>query len=250
MHRLIRSSFCALLLAVGALALGGCGPANTKPDGSAPPARAAPNSDYAVYANLVDDQRAAAAARLASLTQAVTACKTDSCVEHVVLMATVASIAAGGSGGGQIAPPQRQISGAEKFAAIVGALSPLAGTMVTGAVQWHQSDTSRDVSIAQYGLLGGVIRDTSAASAAIAQAGPRIEVQGNYGDTYGNGYTGGNRTEVGGSMGGRDVLGEGANSGTIAPITTTTTVTNTDSHDNTGCQTSDCSTPIVEPPPT
>jgi hypothetical protein len=55
-------------------------------------------------------------------------------------------------------------------------------------VALKSSDNSRDVALAQYGFLGGVVSDMSAASVAVAQSGPRIDVGGD--------YVGGDRSEI------------------------------------------------------
>lgn len=126
---------------------------------------------------------------------------TDDCPEDdgACVIATKAiaglTLAAGAGANAKVEPyrPQRSTAAAIGLA-LVGQLSPLA----SAAVAWHAQDTSRDVQIAQYGFLEGIVRSTSDAAAAIAEAGPRIEVGGNYGDTYGE-YVGGDR--VGGNLG-------------------------------------------------
>jgi len=77
-------------------------------------------------------------------------------------------------------------------------------------VALKSSDNSRDVALAQYGFLGGVVSDMSAASVAVAQSGPRIDVGGDYvgGDRseIGDNYTGGDRSET--NVGGDQVGGD------------------------------------------
>lgn len=109
---------------------------------------------------------------------------------------------AGPAAGAAIPAPPLERDVAAKARDLLTGVAPLASTLAGAAVSWRQSDNSRDVSLAQYGFLGGVVESTSDAAIAIAQAGPRIEVGGNYGDTYGDGYTGGDRTDVG-----RDQIG-------------------------------------------
>lgn len=107
------------------------------------------------------------------------ACNGDArCVENVAAFATIRALS--GQNRPTIQPPAPKVSGWERFGtAALRTLVPLAGA----AVSWHQSDNATETSLAQYGFLGGLVRDVTAASAEVAQAGPSINVGGNYGDT-------------------------------------------------------------------
>lgn len=183
-----------LLAFAAALLLGGCAtPQVSKPG-------------YAAYLEFVGQQQARANERVAGIAAAAQSCNDARCVENVAAMAALASV----SGGGNAvlpAPPPRELSGAEKFAAVAGALSPLAGVLVNGAVQWHQADTSRDVSLAQYGALDHITSSTVGAMANVATgATPSITVGGDYvpGTQIGGDAVGGSQTRVGGDQIGRD----------------------------------------------
>lgn len=207
-----------VFLLLAALAgLTGCG-RNTKPD-------AAPPTGYAAYVELVTKDRAAQQKRVEGIASTATSCAGDArCVEHVAAMAALASLA--GGSGNAIAPPPappRELSGAEKFAQVVGALSPLAGTLVNGAVSMRQAQYSRDTARDQYAWLGNVVRDSTAAmgtvaSTAVANARPSITVGGDYiagdgnttvrgqiGDTAGGDVVRG--TQYQGPVAGRDQIG-------------------------------------------
>lgn len=108
-----------------------------------------------------------------------TACNGDArCVENLAAFAAIRAVAGGNRP--TIQPPTPKVSGWERFGtAALRTLVPLAGA----AVSWHQSDNATETSLAQYGFLGGVVRDVTASSTAVAQAGPSINVGGNYGDT-------------------------------------------------------------------
>lgn len=158
---------------------------------------------YAAYLKNSEMRQQQALAAIAGISAASSACTDARCVEHVASVAALA-YANGGGAGANVAPPPRQISGAEKFAAVAGALSPLAGAAITGFVQVKQTQANRDVSLAQYGWLGGVVHDVSSASTSIATAGPRIEVGGDYvtGTQVGRDQISGNPVTIG-----RDAIG-------------------------------------------
>lgn len=173
------------------------------------------------YATITVKAREAAAKQqqdaIAALAGAAASCQGDArCVEHVTSVAALALVGgAAPSSPLALAPPPREPSAAEKFAAVAGALSPIIGTLATGAVQWHQSDTSRDVSLAQYGFLGGVVRDVSKAASAMQ---PSISVGGDYTAGNGNSITRGHVGDaIGGSVVGGDQIGRDRtdNSGVI-----------------------------------
>lgn len=158
-----------------------------------------PSTNYSAYSAAVEKQAAAEAQQIASLTSAAASCGDDRCVEHVTAMAALA-VARGGSGSALAAPP-RELSGAEKFAAVAGALSPLLGQAITGAVQWHQSDNAVKQSDAQYRYLDHVLSAALDGMATTAgNAVPSITVGGNLGDTYGDNFTGRDRTDVAGNL--------------------------------------------------
>lgn len=190
-----------LVLILLASMLAGCG-------GAAVRNREAWN-DYATITVKRDEARAQQQqAAITALAGAAAQCKGDArCVEHVTSVAALALVGSGSGGAGQtpIAPPPREPGGAEKFAAVAGALSPIVGVLATGAVQWHQSDTSRDVSLAQYGFLGGVVHDVSAAAASMQ---PSVSVGGDYTAGNGNSVTRGHVGDaIGGSVVGGDQIG-------------------------------------------
>lgn len=170
---------------------------------SAPPAR----SNYDAYSELVTAQQAGEAKLIASIAGAANACTDSRCVEHVAALAALASARGSGSGN-SIAPPPREPSGTEKLAAVLGALSPVLGTAINGAVSWHQSDNAVKQSEAQYGYLGSVIGSALTGMRDVAVgATPSINVGGNYGDTFGDDYTGGDRTQT--EVAGHLISGDG-----------------------------------------
>ncbi len=138
-----------LLIAFAFVALAGCSSEPTK------------DPNYQAYVDYVSQQQARDDARVAGIASAAQACTDARCVEHVAAVAALANAGSGRSAG--VAPPQRAPSGIENFAHILGALSPLAATVVTGAVQWHQADASRDVSIAQYSAMDHIVTGAVAA---------------------------------------------------------------------------------------
>lgn len=200
---------CAAVVLACAFVMSGCGSDGVKPDVAAS-TKCGNGSNYSCY---LDEVERRAQAREKQVSDAITAiagaaksCPTEDarCVEHVsgnASMAAISLLGGGGNAQGGPAPPQREPSGFEKFTGVLGALSPIIGTLATGAVQWHQSDTSRDVSKAQYGFLDHVVGNVSTAAASVATAGPRIDVGGD--------YVSGTQTHVGGDqVGGAQVRGD------------------------------------------
>lgn len=130
------------------------------------------------------------------------ACTDARCVESVSRDAALAGIIGGGSR--NIAPPQRP----RDLIDFAQALTPFAGF----AVQWRQSDNSRDMSIAtteaMWGGLGAIVGSLSD-----REPGTAITVHGNYGDTRGDVWSAGNNLgdtrgdTVGGDWTGRDRAG-------------------------------------------
>lgn len=171
---------------------------------SAPSSR----SNYDAYADLVLKHQEAESAAISSIATAAQACTDARCVEHVAAVAALA--ASGGRGGSTIAPPPRELSGAEKFAQVFGSLSPFLGTVVNGAVSWRQSDNATRQAQAQYDYLGTVLSTALNGMSSVAiSATPSITVGGNLGDTYGDNYTGRDRTDVAGHLvNGSAVIGD------------------------------------------
>lgn len=160
------------------------------------------SAEYSAYlqANAAQAQQQAVA--LSSITDAAAGCTDDSCR---VAVAAIAALAQTGKQGNTIAPFQPQQSTAAKIGlALVGQLSPIA----SAAVNWHQSDNSRDVQIAQYSFLEGVIANAGEALEGLA---PSISVGGDYvtggqiGDSNGDGSAM-NGSQVGDNVG-RDQTG-------------------------------------------
>lgn len=157
------------------------------------------NPDYAQYV-------AAASQQAAQEPVDAAACSGDArCVENLAAFATIRALS--GQNRQAIQPPTPRVSGWERFGVTaLKALVPLAGA----AVSWHQSDNATETNLAQYGFLGGVVRDVTAASAIVAQAGPSYTIGGDYTGndrvetTIGDDYTGGARTDIGGDSVGRD----------------------------------------------
>jgi hypothetical protein len=166
---------------------------------------------WQTYAQLTaasaEAQRQAEAEQSAQFDKVAAACPVGdaACVVAVAGFKALTMQRAGGQGsaGGIPSPPLERDFAAQARDLLTG-VTPLAGTLANAAVSWRQSDNSRDVSIAQYGFLEGVVRSTGETAVAITQAGPRIEVGGNYGDTYGDDTTGGDRTDIGGDAIGGD----------------------------------------------
>lgn len=181
-------AFLLFVLIVVVVFISGCS--------TAPPTK----SNYDTYGELLTKQQAAESNVIASIAATASACLDARCVEHVAALAAIA--ATGGRGGGQqIAPPLREVSGAEAFAAVFSSMSPFLATVVTGAVQWQQSNNSVRQAEAQYEYLGDVIGSAITGMSDVARnATPSINVAGNYGDTYGADYTGGDRTDAAGPL--------------------------------------------------
>lgn len=162
------------------------------------------NPDYAQYV-------AAASQQAAQEPVDAAACSGDArCVENLAAFATIRALS--GQNRQAIQPPTPRVSGWERFGmTALRTLVPLAGA----AVSWHQSDNAADTSLAQYGFLGGVVHDVTAASAQVAQAGPSINVGGNYGDTdnsaHGDTISDSGNTTItdsqNGDHAGRDIIG-------------------------------------------
>lgn len=171
---------------------------------ASPPAR----DGYQAYLEFVSAQSAREDARLAGIAAAAQSCTDARCVEHVAAVAALASMRPGGAGS-SAAPPQRAPTGAEQFARVASALAPIAGTLITGAVQWHQSDTARDVSVAQYAAIDHIVSGAVGGMADVSRSAvPSITVGGDYVSgtqtQAGRDYITGNPVTVGGDLVGRD----------------------------------------------
>lgn len=167
--------------------------------------------NYAQYVAAASQQRAP--------TVDPVACHGDArCVENLAAFAALQAVASGGQAN-RIAPPVPKRTVGDRVEGIakaaLGVLPGLGGQYVA----LKSSDNSRDVALAQYGFLGGVVTDVTGAAATIAQSGPRIDVGGDYvgGDrtetNIGDDFTGGDRhdTDVGGDqVGGNQRIGDEA----------------------------------------
>ncbi|MDR3389917.1 MAG: hypothetical protein P4L92_23005 [Rudaea sp.] len=159
----------------------------------------AKDANYAAYLDLVAKQAQDAADQRTAFATMAAKCTSDACVTQV------AAIAALSGANATHAPPQQfvpQESIAAKFGlALVSQISPLAAA----AVSWHAQDTSRDVSLAQFGYLGQVTHDITGTATALgtaaAGAAPTISV----GRDYITG-TVDNGTHVGGNQIGHDAI--------------------------------------------
>jgi hypothetical protein len=176
---------CALCLC---LMLGACASTPT----------ADPN--YTARLEFIERQAAADRQQMAAIAQAAERCSDDACVTQVAALAALASVK-GGNATPAIEPYRKQFHPAWS---LLGAIVP---QLANAAVSWHQSDNSRDVSVAQFGFLGGVVRDVAQSPALDA---PNITVGGDYvsgsqhiGDAVGGDYITGH---VGDAVG-RDQIG-------------------------------------------
>lgn len=181
-----------LLIIILAVALSGC--------------VSAPKVDPG-YAAYLEQAKAAQDRRSAEIAAAATAsdCPANdgTCVVAVKALAAMAAIS--GAGSSQLAPPPRQVSGAEKFAAVVGALSPIAGTLVNGYVAVRQSESSERMAANQWSAIGGIVSSTTGNMGAVAAgARPSITVGGDYVAGDGNTTV---RGQIGDTAGGDVVRG-------------------------------------------
>ena len=130
-------------------------------------------------------------------------CTEDACKIAIAGFAALLGVAADAGGGTPtaVAPPYER-----DWAQKLGSLSGLAGVLATGWVAVVNSNNNADIQTAQYGFLESVIDNGAEAAAAIAGAGPRIEVGGD--------YTGGDRSETTTTVG-RDQTGGDHQDGSI-----------------------------------
>jgi hypothetical protein len=179
-------SFVLLTLLVAMLALSACA---TTPD-----------PHYQQLVNFHNAEREAREARFASIAATAEGCQDDACRTTIAAFAALAQ--AGGGGAAATLPAYRK-----QYHPAWGILGAVAPAAISAAVSWRQSDNSRDVSLAQYGFLGGVVRDVVSSPALQA---PSITVGGDYipgsqhvGDAIGGDYITGH---VGDAIG-RDQIG-------------------------------------------
>lgn len=126
-----------------------------------------------------------------------------SCVATVAsyqaLSSVVDSLAAqmgGGNNALNVAAPPREPSTMEKLLPWAGMIVPALGNAYAlhenSRVQIHAADSNAAIEIAQTNAWAGVVNGVASR--------PTTYVGGNYGDTYGNDYTGGTRTDNSGTM--------------------------------------------------
>lgn len=188
-----RTLLTLALIAI-ALVMGGCGSSPAKPD-----------ANYAGYLELVRDQQRADEQRIAGIAQTASACTDARCVEHVAAVAALAAASGSGRALPQMYKPEPSM-GKQIALALVGQIAPLA----SAAVSWHQADTSARTAEAQYRYLDNVLTAAVTGMSGVARnATPSITVGGNYGDTYGDNFTGRDRTDVAGNLvNGNAVIGD------------------------------------------
>jgi hypothetical protein len=193
---------------------------------------------YAAQREAAQARRELQEQREARITSLAQACKTDDCVREVSRDATMsdALMVAGGVASDQpVRQFVRQPGGLERFAlAAVGQT----GALVQGAVAWRSSDNSVRTAEAQFGFLGGVVRDVSSASARSNEAAFSMipELQPNI--TAGQNIAFGDM-----QIAGRDLLGDGARVGddtaiSIGEINTGTQIENAGNYGDNNRQTS------------
>lgn len=228
-----------LLIATLALSLAACGTAPTRP-----------YNDYLTAQTALAQSRAMAISSIADASDCTGATNQELCV--AVAKFTAAMALQGGDSGTQIAPPPREISGAEKFAAVLNALTPMAGVLVNGAVSWRQSDNSRDIALGQQATLGNIATAPWASLdgilAAVAPDSPGISVGGDYitGQQHVGDAVGGNQ-HVGDWREGNDIGGDD-NSGNSGRINSPGPYDdNSDQCTGTNCQGGDFNPPPVDP---
>jgi hypothetical protein len=126
---------------------------------------------------------------------------TQACIQSVAsyqaISAIVSSLSQGAAGGQvNVAPPQREPSLFEKVAPVLGAALPVLGNAFAVhenvRAQISANQTNASVQIANTNAWSGAVN-------AVASH-PTTYVGGNLGDTYGDNYTGGNRTDNSGTL--------------------------------------------------
>lgn len=77
-------------------------------------------------------------------------------------------------------PPPYERDGAAKFRDVLTGLVPILSTLSGAAVNYKQAEHNRDIQLGQYNFLSSTIGYTTTAAQNIANAGPRIDVGGDY----------------------------------------------------------------------
>jgi len=195
------------------------------------------NPDYAVYA-------ATQGAPQASVAIDATACNGDArCVENLSHDATIQALVANQRPG--IVPPAPRRTFGDRVESVAKSfigVTPALGGVYSGI---KASDNARDISMAQYGFLGGVVHDVTTASAVVAQSGPSINVGGNYGDTAIDNSTHGDTISDSGNVSDSyNTPTEIAVSGDGSVVGDGNSVNNGDNNDNSGDLRDESSGPI------
>ncbi len=175
----------------------------------------APRNDarWQAYAQITaasaEAQRQSAAEQSAQFDKLAAACPAGdgTCVVAVAGFKAMAQSGGTAQANNQIPAPPLERDFAAKARDLLAGISPLASTLAGAVVSYRQSDNALRTSEAQYGFLS----NTVGAMATVADgAQPNISVGGNWGDTYGNDYTGGDRSEtnIGGDSIGRDRIAD------------------------------------------
>lgn len=186
---------CLVLMLVSLLALSGC--ANTA---------AKRNQDnYNSYLTAVKDMEVAKVTARATAAKAsnsdydalLARCTSDACVASVASYKAIAhvveSLANNGSNSGTvIQAPQREATFGDKALAWASVFAPVVSQ---GYNAYQNGKTQRALSADNAALQTAQVNAWSAAMQTVAST-PTVSVGGNYGDTYGNDYTGGDRSEV------------------------------------------------------
>lgn len=179
-----------VLIAILALALAACSAAPTRP-----------YDNYLTAQTGLAQSRAMAISAIADASDCKGASNQELCV--AVAKFTAAMALQGGDSASKIAPPPREVSGAEKFAMVVNAITPGLGVLANAAVAIHQSDNSRDIAIQQQQTLGNIASapwsSLDGILTAVAPDSPGISVGGDY-------ITG--QQHVGDSVGGDQHVGD------------------------------------------
>lgn len=213
-----------------------------------------PDPNYSAYVRFVEQQQTAQQQRFASIAATADGCQDDACRTTIAAFAALAQ-ANGGSGNATLQPYRREFHPAWN---ILGASVP---ALINGAVAWRQSENSRDVSIAQFDWLGGMMRDLANSPAlqspSVSVGGHYVtgqqhigdDISGHIGDSIGRDVIGGDQ-HVGDAIG-RDVIGgdridNRGNIGEDNRIDSPGPIDNGDRCDGDHCQGDDNS---PEPPP-
>lgn len=186
---------CLVLMLVSLLALSGC--ANTA---------AKRNQDnYNSYLNAVKDMEVAKVTARATAAKAsnsdydalLARCTTDACVASVASYKAIAHVVEslannGGNSTALVQAPQREATFGDKALAWASVFAPVVGQ---GYNAYQNGKTQRALSADNAALQTAQVNAWSTAMQTVAST-PTVSVGGNYGDTYGNDYTGGDRSEV------------------------------------------------------